>query len=310
MQRKIGEFTQGRPGPFLLCVGGMHGNEYAGIHAIREVLDYLKEASATLPDFRFRGSLVGLVGNLSASKLGVRFVDSDLNRMWTPERLSNLMSQEPELMNNEEKELLTLDHAVKNEFRIHREQSIVFLDLHTTSADGGIYSIVPENEKAISLATQLDSPVVLGILDGIQGTTLQYFNEDNFDVELTSLGFEAGMHDDRFSVDRAIAFILETLKAMGCLPDVSLFDERQVILRQYSRSLPMLTRLVYRQAINVGDRFKMLPGFRNFDPVKRGQLLAYDNQGEIRALNDGYILMPLYQTQGEDGFFIVQDEKR
>lgn len=47
----------------------------------------------------------------------------------------------------------------------------------------------------------------------------------------------------------------------------------------------------------------MEPGFTNFQPVVRAQLLARDRHGDIRAVENGYVLMPLYQSQGTDGFF-------
>ena len=53
----------------------------------------------------------------------------------------------------------------------------------------------------------------------------------------------------------------------------------------------------------------MQPGFVNFQQVERGQLLATDRGGEIRARENGYLFMPLYQAQGEDGFFLVREVK-
>jgi hypothetical protein len=55
------------------------------------------------------------------------------------------------------------------------------------------------------------------------------------------------------------------------------------------------------------DGFAMNPGFENFQPVRRGQVLARNNKGEIRAPENGLILMPLYQKLGEDGFFIGRE---
>ena len=50
----------------------------------------------------------------------------------------------------------------------------------------------------------------------------------------------------------------------------------------------------------------MKPGFKNFQAVTKGELLArYDDQ-DVKAEADGMILMPLYQAQGNDGFFIVK----
>lgn len=70
--------------------------------------------------------------------------------------------------------------------------------------------------------------------------------------------------------------------------------------------LPERSELVYQHMIQPGDRFRMRPGFRNFQPVKEGEWLATDREGRIVAHCDGYLLMPLYQNQGNDGFFIVR----
>jgi succinylglutamate desuccinylase len=51
----------------------------------------------------------------------------------------------------------------------------------------------------------------------------------------------------------------------------------------------------------------MLPGFRNFDPVREGQLLARSGPQlarEVRAPWSGTLIMPRYQGQGLDGFFL------
>jgi succinylglutamate desuccinylase len=54
----------------------------------------------------------------------------------------------------------------------------------------------------------------------------------------------------------------------------------------------------------------MEPGFTNFQAVRRGKVLARDRTGEIKASETGLILMPLYQTLGNDGFFLVREVKR
>ena len=51
----------------------------------------------------------------------------------------------------------------------------------------------------------------------------------------------------------------------------------------------------------------MEPGFANIQPVARGQLLARDRRGEIRAPEDCLVVMPLYQGLGDDGFFLGRD---
>ena len=54
----------------------------------------------------------------------------------------------------------------------------------------------------------------------------------------------------------------------------------------------------------------MKPGFDNFDPVTRGDVLASDKNGAVTASESGLLLMPLYQKLGEDGFFIGREIAR
>ena len=47
-------------------------------------------------------------------------------------------------------------------------------------------------------------------------------------------------------------------------------------------------------------------GTLTFD-LEKGEVLAIDGKGEIRARESGLIFMPLYQNLGDDGFFIVEE---
>jgi succinylglutamate desuccinylase len=51
----------------------------------------------------------------------------------------------------------------------------------------------------------------------------------------------------------------------------------------------------------------MQPGYKNFQPIKKGELLAQQNGKPIYSEWDAYIFMPLYQKQGNDGFFVVTE---
>ena len=64
--------------------------------------------------------------------------------------------------------------------------------------------------------------------------------------------------------------------------------------------------VTHRHAISPDDKFEMKPGFQNFQPVRKGQVLATFNGEDIAAHHDGVILMPLYQGLGDDGFFIAR----
>ena len=75
----------GEGGPPLVVVGGLHGNEPAGLVAARQVVADLEKAETG-----FRGEIVVLAGNLRALERSVRYQHRDLNRVWTPERIREL----------------------------------------------------------------------------------------------------------------------------------------------------------------------------------------------------------------------------
>ena len=64
--------------------------------------------------------------------------------------------------------------------------------------------------------------------------------------------------------------------------------------------------IIYRYEIKKRDDFKMEPGFTNFQHIKKGQLLAKNNNDHIEAQENAQIFMPLYQGKGDDGFFAIR----
>ena len=102
------------------------------------------------------------------------------------------------------------------------------------------------------------------------------------------------------------------LHAMGVLvrPDRALLAAHYTLLKETARGNPGVVEVVYRQTLSPDDGFAMEPGFENFDSVEEGQLLARDAAGEIRAPRPGRMLLPLYQGQGDDGFFLGHEVRR
>jgi len=54
------------------------------------------------------------------------------------------------------------------------------------------------------------------------------------------------------------------------------------------------------------DHFKMNKGFNNFQAIKKDIPLAQSNDREIVSKWNNRIFMPLYQSKGDDGFFIIR----
>jgi succinylglutamate desuccinylase len=117
---------------------------------------------------------------------------------------------------------------------------------------------------------------------------------------------ECGQHEDPASAGRAEAAIWLVLAAAGLVPAarVPAMSAKRALLDAARGALPREVRIAHRHAIRPGDAFAMEPGFRHFDRVAKGRLLAKDVRGAVVAPFDGWLLMPLYQKTGDDGFFV------
>ncbi|MBB4078889.1 succinylglutamate desuccinylase [Lewinella aquimaris] len=304
--RVIGHYVGEESGPLVVVIGGIHGNEPAGVLALEQLFDLLKEEPLVNPGFTFRGELLALRGNLEALKAGRRYIDTDLNRIWkTPVR-----PPEDPYPSTEARELDGLLAAIENALRETPASELIMLDLHTTTADGGVFAITSDDNPSLMLAAELGVPVIKGMLSNLQGTTLSYFRQPQFDFDQPSraITFEAGAHNDPESVDRALAATVNLLRSVNCVSKEDVSTHHDDVLRRAKAGAPSLLELIYVHRLEKSNRrnFRMRPGFRNFQPVQQGTLVADDDNGPIAAPCSGYMLMPLYQEQGEEGFFIVE----
>lgn len=304
--RVIGRYKGPEKGPLLIVLGGMHGNEPAGVKAIDLMSKMLEVEPITNPNFHFKGIFLGLVGNVQAAARNQRYIEKDLNRIWAVEKVAEVMASDKSELKAEELEMREILDVIHAEINNNDIDKVVVLDLHTTSSFGGIFTIPTKDPESLRIALELHAPVVQDMLDGIHGTTLHYFNTENLGVKTVAVTFESGQHEEELSVNRAIAAITNCMRSVGMVEAEHVENRHDTILIEYSRYLPKVTRMISRYGVNEKDKFRMKEGYNNFQQVKKGELLACDKKGEIYASADGLILMPLYQDQGEDGFFLIK----
>jgi hypothetical protein len=286
----------------VLVIAGMHGNEPAGLNAAGRMLARL-DAGAALT----RGELVVLAGNRGALARGVRFVQRDLNRQWSVERLETLQSDAANpavALGPEDREQLELQGAI-DPVLAEARGPVYVVDLHTTSAEGIPFAMIGDRLRHRSFALEFPLPLLLGLLGQIGGTLLEYLSGRG----CVTIGVEGGQHEAERSVTHHEAVLWIALTAAGLVPagfpnDLSAQRDRLV---RAARDLPHALRVHHRHAIVPADHFVMQPGFANLQRVPRGTLLARDVHGEIKAKRDGVLVMPLYQKMGDDGFFLGRE---
>jgi predicted deacylase len=279
----------GQPGagPDVLIVGGLHGNEPEGMSAGRRVLSDLNEQEVDLP-----GRVALVAGNKAALQQGKRFLDRDLNRRWRSDAIVAVRERSVHERSREDREQLDLV-ACFEAFMADAQHGVVVIDLHTTSAGAPPFAVVIDSLENRTLASSIGLPVILGFDDYVDAPILCWFD----DMGCLGVGIEGGsggVSDTEAHLADATWDLLSRLGwPSGVRSAVSVEREADAF------------RIAHRHSVVPGSGFRMEPGFRSFQQVEQGQLLAHDRGGAIRAMLSGQIFMPLYQPQGSDGFFLL-----
>lgn len=289
-------------GPTLIVLAGVHGNEPAGLIAAGRAVDAVTRAGGLA-----RGELVVLAGNRRAIARGVRFVQRDLNRQWSDERVAELRAAAANpavVLGPEDREQLELAEALDEVLAAARGRVYV-VDLHTTSADGIPFAVIGDHLRHRSFALALPLPLLLGLTGTLGGTLTDWLSLRR----CVAVAVEGGAHgSERSAVNHEAVFLL-ACAAAGLVDGAALagLSELRATLASSWRDLPRAIRVHHRHAIAAADRFVMEPGFANVQRVAAGTLLAHDARGEIRAPREEVLVMPLYQKLGDEGFFFGRE---
>ena len=301
------------PGPRLLVLGAVHGNEVCGARAIAQLIEELDSGALAIT----RGTLTLVpVTNPLAYQRRQRTGDRNLNRIMAPsaipqdfeDRLANVLCP-----------LLDAHDAL--------------LDLHSFHTGGAPFVMIgPQNntgplepfaqadlEMQLALHTG-PHRMVEGWLDtysrGIQkrlarsdlvGSRSQTLvTNPNYGVGTTEymrsrggygVTLECGQHDDPLAVGVARHAILQTLALLG-LAALPLAPEPP------TREILRLVDVIDRD--RAGDSFSR--EWRSFDAVKGGDVIGTRSDGEaIKAATDGFIVFPNPRAEvGQEWFYFAQ----
>jgi succinylglutamate desuccinylase len=305
VERVLADLGEGRKGaPLCIVTAGIHGNEPAGIAALRRVLSRSTKPGSALPPLH--GRFLALSGNRGGLARGVRFVDEDMNRVWSAERVAALLEsaagRDSAEMSEQRDLLAQIERAIATS-----PSRVTHLDLHSTSGAGPPFTVIAGPESSRAAANNLGVPLLLGLEDVIEGTLIEYLGGLGHSTVL----IEGGQNEADTTVDHHEAAVWLTLVHSGVVraEDVPDLDAMRARLDEGSRGLPSELEIGYCHRLEPDEPFRMLPGYANFDAVVEGQLLARagpDYVREVRAPWTGTLVMPRYQGQGLDGFFLAR----
>ncbi len=297
VKRIIKHLKSSQPGPTLIFIGGIHGNEPSGVFALQKVLDELQEKEIPI-----LGNIYAISGNLWALEHNKRYDKQDLNRLWSQESINNILTGKQKITSEDISQQIDLCRVIHDILQTE-SGPFYFMDLHTTSSKTVPFLTVNDSLLNRKFTQQYPVPMILGIEEYLEGPLLSYINELGY----VAFGFEAGQHDDPASIKNHIAFIYLTLVFAGSVKKTVVdYNHHYQILFDNSLEYKHIYEIYLRHEINNGDTFQMKPGFINFQKINKGQELARSNGKIIISDRDGKIFMPLYQNLGDDGFFAIK----
>ena len=296
VERELGVKDDGLAGPLVLITAGLHGNEPAGVMAARRVI-------AELAGRPTAGRVVALAGNLGALVRGERHSGQDLNRLWTGPIVAAVLAQDPATDRPDEAELRELLGIIEAERELASaaNREVLLLDLHSTSAGGGPFSVVPDVVASRRLARAIGLPVVLGLEQRIEGPLLTWLVGQGE----TGVVLEGGQHDEAQTEEVLAHALRVALDHAGVT-----HDDRAAARQSRARidsirgGIPPVLDMVYAHPVEPADGFVMEPGWTNFKRVCAGQALGLQRGEVVQAPLDSFMLMPLYQGLGAEGFFL------
>lgn len=293
-ERIIGKYTSKKKGPLLFITAGVHGNEPSGVQALKRVFAELEKVKPEI-----EGTILGIAGNHQALQENKRFIDEDLNRTWKEESIVNKIQE-----THEQREMFEIIKVLE-QYPEKDYTKRYFLDCHTTSSDSLPYisvQVVNDNDE---WAHRFPTYIVRGFSDIVYGAIDHYLSRTG----LTGFTFEAGQHTNKSSVENHEGMIWLYLKE-ACKLDLKKIATYPECVENFSeKNAPdqKTFEIIHRYGLEDDDEFQMEPGFKNFQKINKGEFLAVKNGKEVISEWDAYIFMPLYQAQGNDGFFVVQD---
>jgi succinylglutamate desuccinylase len=296
IDRMMFKFEGNDSAPTMVFFGGIHGNETAGVFALREALGQIEQDKIAI-----HGSIYAIAGNLKALEKGQRFIDTDLNRMWTLHQINAL--KQKTTLNVEEQEQLEI-YRLLEDILSSKEGPVYFIDLHTTSSKTLPFITINDAMINRKFSLMFPVPIVLGIEEYLEGPLLSYINELGY----VSLGFESGQHYQKNAVLNSIAFINLALVFSRIVKqdDVPDYEKHKDYLTKQSKNISNIFEVIYLHNLEENESFEMQLGYKSFEPIKKGNVLALSNNKEIASKYNARIFMPLYQKKGKEGFFIIR----
>jgi len=262
------EFRGRKDGPTLLVLGGVHGNEPAGVVAARRLVAGLESRALTLDS----GRVVCLpLVNKPAFNKDARFIDRNLNRILGEDDASDI------------------EGAIAQTLRPVLRDCDYLLDLHSYTAGGPPFLFGADDARTMAFAAALPAACVITGWDACykaafpdkpapgMGTT-EYARAHG----VCGVTYECGQHKDAEGPNNGYAAIVGALAHTGLMAAA-----KGTASAQAPRHIQMRHVFVKQGA---GDFVKP---WRHLEEIRAGEAFARFDDGTVQtASEDGLIILP------------------
>ncbi|MEM7654368.1 MAG: succinylglutamate desuccinylase/aspartoacylase family protein [Pseudomonadota bacterium] len=280
----VWRFDAAEPGPHAVVVGLIHGNEMCGALALNTLL-----SAGLRPN---RGSISFVFANIEAFErfdptdpFRTRFVDEDMNRIWSPEVLDGSRN--------------SIELARAREIRSVIESADYLLDLHSMMRPNQPLALTGVADRGLALAAGVGAPEMVVVDEGhASGTRLR--DHPRFvetDSAATALLVECGQHWAQDSSDLALALTLRFLTHLGLVSEnaASSLTPQHRSLEIDAQQIVHVTEAISPRT----DAFQFVEPFRGVEIIKdAGTIIAHDGGTPVKTPYDRCVLiLPARRTR-------------
>lgn len=285
----------GLPGPHVVILGGIHGDERAGVEVIRLFLKQFNIAEGDTGTHRvpqLTGNVTLLFGNPGAIKQNVRSVSGrrDLNRCFIQAEL-NQPAAEGESVEMQRARVIAPILA----------QADFVVDIHSTSNESPPFMVCGKaTESYKHFFSLLPVPYLLTDPDHILAQDIGQLNRGTTDAFVEAcggvgFGYETGHEKDLGRVDEIKDDVVRLLHAFG----IQGCGEVVPVKASFARGIYKLSRSIHAQQ----KKFTYAEGMNEgWQMVKKDQLVGtYENGLEERVPENGMLVFPKSEKKIEEG---------
>jgi len=272
------QFHRTVPGPHLLVMGGIHGNEPCGTDAIHQIIREIRQGDLDIDC----GTLTFIpICNPQAGLKKVRYIDDNLNRVFT--RHEDCSG--------------SIEKALANVLTEYVNACDVLLDLHSMSAKGKGFVFMDYDDEANEAFAR-----ALGFEHILTGWPEMFAASDDVDTVTyahqqgkIAVTTEGGQHSDPASAVLSYRAIRNAMQHLGISKSAGSSSKGR-------EATVIRAELKVHRGEGEGEFVK---AWSHLDAVASGDVIAVENGVEQLSPFDGHILLPRSEPHVGDEWYYL-----